>query len=85
MLCIEILAERGAIDVGAVGFIADHQALGSHDLEHLENSGVAGGAILIESIVNLAHSGRLLLPEDLEKFEFGFGGPGDDRAVFHDE
>ena len=72
-----ILAERGAIDVGAVGFVADNEALGGHDLEHLEDGGVAGGAILIEGIVNLAHRGRLLLPEDLEEFEFGFGGAGD--------
>ena len=70
--------------MGAVGFVADDEALGSHDLKHLENGGVAGGAVLIESIVNLAHRGRLLLPEDLEEFEFGFGGAGDDGAVFHD-
>ena len=50
----------------------------------LEDGGVAGGAFLIECIVNLPHRGRLLLPEDLEQFEFGFGGTGDEGAVFHD-
>ena len=70
--------------MGAVGFVADDQALGCHDLEHLEYGGVAGGAILVESIVNLAHRGWLLLPEDLKEFEFGFGGAGDGGAVFHD-
>ena len=80
-----VLAESGAVDVGAVGFVADDEAFGSHDLKHLEDGGVAGGPFLIESIVNLAHRGRLLLPEDPEEFEFGFGGAGDGRAVFHDE
>ena len=70
--------------MGAIGFVADDKALGGHDLEHLENGGVAGGAILIESVVNLAHRGRLLFPEDLEQLEFGFGGAGDGGAVFHD-
>ena len=68
----------------AIGFVADHEAFGGHDLEHLEDGGVAGGTFLIESVVNLANGGRLLLPEDLEELEFGFGGAGDDRAVFHD-
>jgi hypothetical protein len=35
--------------------------------------------------VNLAHRGGLLLPEDLEEFEFCFRGAGDGGAVIHDE
>ena len=78
-----VLTERGAIDMGAIGFVANHEAFSSHDLEHLEDGGVAGGPVLIKDVMNLAHRGRLLLPEDLEEFEFGFCRAGD-GAVFHD-
>ena len=80
-----ILAERGAINMSAIGFVANYEALGGHDLKHLENSGVAGRTLFIERVVDLANRGRLLLPQDLEQLEFGFGGAGDCRAVFHDE
>ena len=79
-----ILAQCGAIDVGTIGFIAYNETLGGHDLKHLEDGGVTGGPVLVESVVNLAHRGWLLLPEDLKEFKFGFGGTGDGGAVCHD-
>ena len=79
-----ILAERGAINMSAIGFVADDESLGGHDLEHLEDGGVTGGAIFIEGVVNFADGGRLLLPEDLKQLKFGFGGARDGGAVFHD-
>lgn len=80
----QVLAQSGTIDVGTIGFVADNESFTSHDLEHFEDGGVAGGAVLIEGVVDLAHRGGLLLPEDLEEFELGFGGAGDDGALFHD-
>ena len=79
-----ILAERGAINMSAIGFVADDESLGGHDLEHLEDGGVTGGAIFIEGVVNFADGGRLLLPEDLKQLKFGFGRARDGGAVFHD-
>jgi hypothetical protein len=79
-----ILRERCAVHVRAVGFIAHDEALGGHDLEELEDGGVAGWPFFIESFVNVPHGGRFLLPEDLEEREFGFRGAGDGRTVFHD-
>ena len=81
----QILAESGAVDMGAIGFVANDESLGRHDLKDLEDGRVAGRPVFIESIVNLTHRGRLLLPKDLEEFEFSFGGTGDEGAVFHDE
>lgn len=78
-----VLREGSTVDVGAVRFVANDQALGGHDLEELEDRGVARHSLLIEGVVDLPHGGRLLLPEDLEEFELGFSGAGD-GAVFHD-
>ena len=64
-----ILADRGAIDVGAIGFVADYQSLRRHNLQQLEDGGVAGRPFHIQSVVNLPHRCRLLLPENAEKLE----------------
>jgi len=79
-----VLGEGGAIDVGAVGFIADDESLIGHDLHELKDRGIARGLLLIKGVMNVPYGGRFLLPEDLEQFEFGFGGAGDGRTVIHD-
>ena len=35
----QVLAEGGAVYVSAIGFVADDKALGSHDLQELEDRG----------------------------------------------
>lgn len=80
-----VLRKSCAIDVGAVSFVAYDKALRGHDLKKLEDGGVAGRFFLVEGLVNIPHGGRLFLPQDLEEFQFGFSGAGDDRTEFHDE
>src|ERR1700752_3327533 len=42
-----VLTGWGAIDVSAIGLVADDEPLGSHDLEHFEDGGVTGGGVLL--------------------------------------
>ena len=80
-----ILTDRGAIYVRPIGLVSNHETFGGHDLQHLEDSGVTRRPFLIESVINLPHSGRFFLPQDPEQLEFGFGGAGDCVAsVRHD-
>ena len=71
-----VLGDGGAIKVGAAGFLAQNEALGVHDLEKLEDRGVAEGALAIQLIADFAHRRRFLVPQNAEEFEFRFGGSG---------
>ena|SRR2546427_5813991 len=62
------------IDVRALGFVSANRSFCGHDLQKLQDAGVAEGLLLAESVVNFANCRRAACPEDAQDFEFGSGG-----------
>ena len=70
------------INVGALVFVSAHGAFCGHDLQKLQDGGVAQVFFLMKRVVDFADGGRAACPEDLEDFEFGCCGLLK-RFVFH--
>jgi hypothetical protein len=68
------LGSRRLVDVLPAGRFALHQALVRHDLEHLEDGGVAGLLNPIELLHHLPDRAGPAPPEHAEDGEFGIGG-----------
>jgi hypothetical protein len=60
--------------VGALGFVSADRPFCGHDLEKLQDAGVAESLFLAEGVVNFADRGRAACPEDAQDFELGSGG-----------
>src|SRR5207249_4902437 len=65
----------GLKDVGALPVVTDHEALGRHDLERLEDGGVAGIAVDIDRLVHLADRARAAIPEHAQNGQLGSSRP----------
>src|SRR5207249_3078725 len=65
----------GLKDVGALPVVTDHEALGRHDLERLEDGGVAGIAVDIDRLVHLADRARPAIPEHAQNGQLGSSRP----------
>jgi hypothetical protein len=79
-----LLGKRGLVDVGTFRFIALDETFFGHDLEHLEDGGVAGVIMAREFRVDGADGGRAEAPKDAENGEFGIGRAWR-RRFFHGE
>jgi hypothetical protein len=61
-----VLRSGGVIDVGLAGFFAFDEAFVGHDLQELEDRGVADGPNFADLIVKVADGGGAELPESAE-------------------
>ena len=69
-----LLGGGGAIDVGLAGFAALDEAFLGHDLEDLEDRGIAEGTAGIDGVEEVTDGGLAELPECGEELEFYVGG-----------
>src|ERR1017187_4737717 len=64
----------GFVNVGALAFVAPHQALLGHDLQQLENGGVLRGLAARHGFMHVAHRGGAACPKDGQDFQLAIGG-----------
>ena len=79
-----VLCGGGVVDVGPGGLFAVDEAFLGHDLEELEDRGVAEGAGGIDLLIEVADGGGTAVPEDAEEFELAFGWPWEWVVALHD-
>jgi hypothetical protein len=51
-----------------------HAALGRHDLQDFQNSGISNRFLFVQDLVDFAHSGWATFPKHTQDFELGTGG-----------
>jgi len=73
------------VDVRLAGLFALDEALVGHDLEELEDRGVAEGAAGAEVLMDVADGGGAAVPEDAEELEFAFGGAWEGVRPLHEK
>ena len=73
--------EAGFIDVRPLRFVSAHGAFCGHNLQELEDRGVAQLFFLAERFMNFANRGGSAVPEHAENFKFG--GCGFVRRLLH--
>src|SRR5439155_19625302 len=65
----------GLKDVSTLRVVSDHEALGRHDLERLEDGRVAGLAADVDRLVHLADRARAAIPEHAQNGQLGSSRP----------
>jgi hypothetical protein len=80
-----VLGNGGMVDVRLAGFFALDEAFVGHDLEELEDRGVAEGAAGADLVVDVADGGGAAVPEDAEELEFAFGGARELGVSLHEK
>src|SRR5262245_16067392 len=78
------LLQPSAVNVGPLRVIAGDEPFVGHDLHDLGSSGVAGGAVFAEEVIDLPHRAGAALPEDAEDRKFAVGGMRQWLVVGHE-